>query len=285
MGTPVPFILPGFEDDKWYNCHLDCFGVGEGPHTCEDDFIGSVECCKTGLSINTWLNDGCGCKSDPPVWYELCLFTGFSAQRLLHVHGPYDTRGDCGEVEDECGCYTEGVPDAIRVTFLNLIENTNCTRCEDCQTTPNGVAAAINDHTFILDFVSNCEYTVEESEMNLGSVDFWLNYGPPPDPNCIPYNYLSTEPIPSLTIRVKLLPQIGNAPRASVSAECGDMGVPDCPHKDFFICGDHLSGQTITGNPSDNCGHIYDSFVQEIDIICESSLIVSGDILIEPLYE
>lgn len=123
MGTPVLYAPPMIENDKWYCCYLDCYGTGEGPNTCEDDFAGQIIRCKIGLDINTWLADGCECYYEDPDCYELCFFNGVSAQRLINLHGPYDNCDECPE--DKCefpdGCYLPDLPPKYyNASFSNI---------------------------------------------------------------------------------------------------------------------------------------------------------------------
>lgn len=277
MGTPIPDILPVFENEKWYNCHLDCFGDGEGPHTCEDDFIGKVECYKTGLAINTWIADGCECNSDPPVWYELCLFTGISAQRLLHVHGPYD------EEEDECGCGFEGLPDNIEVTLSDLIECSDCA-CEGdwCQK-PDGIATALNNQTFTLSHWEghgNCVYRLHDSEGLYGGILEWSHDDCPPI-CCEAQGEGLSKMFDSITLVVTLLPKIEGKPRATVW-----ISTTHNVFWHYLIIGD--DAKTFTGEIDSNCGDIAGSFEYDcpvLDVGIADQMISSGNILIKPLYE
>lgn len=91
MGTPVPDEYPELEDGKFYRCGVDCY-QDETPATdCSQAYLISAQCCLTGARIKAWLAGGGECAFDD----ELMFVTGFSAQRLVFVHGPYDDIGPC----------------------------------------------------------------------------------------------------------------------------------------------------------------------------------------------
>jgi hypothetical protein len=101
MGNPVttaacpvqPLLppKPGFDDNKWYHCSVDCFQDATPDNTCTQTFIIQIHQCVMGWIINGWLNSGYECLSP----HELIVFTGYSAQRLVNTNGPYDTQQDC----------------------------------------------------------------------------------------------------------------------------------------------------------------------------------------------
>ncbi|NVM23410.1 MAG: hypothetical protein HWN68_16705 [Desulfobacterales bacterium] len=91
MGEPTPDDWPEILDDKWYCVTVDAF-QDVGPFDdCRQDFSAQLTCCRQGVHINNWINNELECIGG----FELCVFTGFSAQRLLDLKGPYDTQALC----------------------------------------------------------------------------------------------------------------------------------------------------------------------------------------------
>lgn len=91
MGTPVPDEWPELEDAKFYLVYLDAFQDVGPDNDCTQDYQLRQRCCTTGQHIKAWLAVGWECLSP----HELCVVSGFTAQRLLNVHGPYDNLADC----------------------------------------------------------------------------------------------------------------------------------------------------------------------------------------------
>lgn len=91
MGTPVPDEWPEFEDEKHYLVNVDAYQFGNDFRDCRQDHLGRYKCCVSGDFLNSWLADGHECLSP----FELCVVSGASAQRLVAVHGPYDTPDAC----------------------------------------------------------------------------------------------------------------------------------------------------------------------------------------------
>lgn len=91
MGDPVPIIWPGFEAFAWYKCTVDAYGSGDPPEYCTDPFSGQTSCCLRGNSVQAWYDEGGDCLPSK----ELCLFSAFSAQRLVGIVGPFDDLQDC----------------------------------------------------------------------------------------------------------------------------------------------------------------------------------------------
>lgn len=90
MGTPVPTVPPPIDPDEWYGVHVDVYWNVHGFDGCTDDYDHSDTCCVSGVALTAWYfwDKECGI-------VELCRFAGQSAQRLLHVHGPYSSKVSC----------------------------------------------------------------------------------------------------------------------------------------------------------------------------------------------
>lgn len=95
MGTPVPPEAPIVRNENIYYVILDCFQGGDAPWTCESPYAGTVEACITGVVLNSWRDQGFECSNEPPGYIELILFSVFSAQRIIYMHGPYILEQDC----------------------------------------------------------------------------------------------------------------------------------------------------------------------------------------------
>lgn len=91
MGTPVPPDMPELEDDKIYRVGVDWYQDTTEKTRCDQKYQGRIECCKSGAFINAWKAAGFECTSG----FEMCMITGYSAQRLVFCHGPYDTLEAC----------------------------------------------------------------------------------------------------------------------------------------------------------------------------------------------
>lgn len=91
MGTPVPKDWPVLEAEKFYLVTLDAF-QDAGPLTgCDQTFVTRVSCCKSAALIQAWIDAGCRCLAG----CELCVVTGFTAQRIICIQGPYDDYDTC----------------------------------------------------------------------------------------------------------------------------------------------------------------------------------------------
>jgi len=91
MGIKIPPDWPEIDDTKHYKINVDAFQGGGPPLTCAQDFAGNLTCCIPGLTLNGWIDGGNECTDGG----EACLFSGFSAQRLKTISGPYDTPMEC----------------------------------------------------------------------------------------------------------------------------------------------------------------------------------------------
>lgn len=92
MGTPIPDERPPFDDAKWYRCEMHCFHDAGPEHDCSQVYVGKCSDCVTGASISFWLDADLECLAP----FELIMFSGFTAQRLICANGPYDTAEECG---------------------------------------------------------------------------------------------------------------------------------------------------------------------------------------------
>ena len=85
MGTPIPEPL---EDDKFYcitvRAHQGYMG------DCTDPYV-VAKCCREGWYINDWGDFGAECQN----WWELCIVSGYTAQEVLSIAGPFDTLEEC----------------------------------------------------------------------------------------------------------------------------------------------------------------------------------------------
>lgn len=91
MGTPVPDEFPVFVDEKWYHAEMHCYHDAGPADDCTQTYVGKCSQCITGASINFWLDAGLECLAP----FELILFSGFTAQRLICGSGPYDSQAEC----------------------------------------------------------------------------------------------------------------------------------------------------------------------------------------------
>lgn len=91
MGTPVPPDMPVLEDDKIYRVGVDWYQDVTPATGCDQKYQGREQCCWDGGTIKAWRDGGGECVAGD----ELCMITGFSAQRLVFIHGPYDDIGAC----------------------------------------------------------------------------------------------------------------------------------------------------------------------------------------------
>ncbi len=91
MGTPVPADWPEIENDKVYMVTVDWYQDASGKTGCDQEYQGEHKCCEPGIGIFVFLAFELECKRGS----ELCTITGFSAQRLISVFGPYDNMGAC----------------------------------------------------------------------------------------------------------------------------------------------------------------------------------------------
>jgi len=91
MGDPVPSTWPDLDPAKFYQVHADIYDDGIPVGNCTKPFAGRTFCCPTGNVINGWYAAGGDCTPD----HEICLGSGFSAQRIVSIIGPFDLFGDC----------------------------------------------------------------------------------------------------------------------------------------------------------------------------------------------
>lgn len=89
MGTPVPIEPPVYEPFSVYAAYVDPFQGGGPPFDCTMNPWPQFYCCVAGFAIIGWLVWEC------VAGFELCAFTGFSAQRLIYAHGPYSDIPHC----------------------------------------------------------------------------------------------------------------------------------------------------------------------------------------------
>lgn len=95
MGDAVPDDPEPLIDDKWYCMTLEVFQGG--PESgCEQTPQGTIKCCKLGVAVNGWRD----LEQDCLFATELCVYSGFSSQRIINWIGPYDTVGECNAI---CG--------------------------------------------------------------------------------------------------------------------------------------------------------------------------------------
>ncbi len=100
MGTPVPDTMPELIDEKFYCSVVDAFFDLTEKTGCQQELVARIQCCNTGGTIKWWKLHGYECQDGQ----ELVDYTGFTAQRLVAVHGPYDSAEEC---HDNCPLWWE----------------------------------------------------------------------------------------------------------------------------------------------------------------------------------
>lgn len=91
MGTTIPDEFPEIDDTKTYKVTVDAF-QDAGPETdCNQNFVAQVTCCKAGNLLNNFIDNDFACTAG----VELCVVSGFTAQRIKAIVGPYDTWQEC----------------------------------------------------------------------------------------------------------------------------------------------------------------------------------------------
>lgn len=89
MGTPVPEEWPELEPVKWYHIGSDAYAGLPSGIGCDSDYVGRFEGCRTGAFIQSWLD------ADSECVFGRFLLRVDLPERLLFIHGPYDTVGEC----------------------------------------------------------------------------------------------------------------------------------------------------------------------------------------------
>lgn len=92
MGTPVPTSWPEIIADKWYCCFVHEYGEPPWDMGCEGPLTNELHGCIIGAAIQAWLDNGFECLNSA----NLIPGIPVAAQRLVNVHGPYDTAAACG---------------------------------------------------------------------------------------------------------------------------------------------------------------------------------------------
>jgi len=93
MGNDIPPDLPPLEPDKWYCVNIDAYQGGGPPYNCSMNFVVNFNCVQDGEWIQDYIDMGGECVGG----WELCAFTGYSAQKIGSWTGPYDTYEDAIE--------------------------------------------------------------------------------------------------------------------------------------------------------------------------------------------
>lgn len=91
MGEELDPEWPEIEPEKYYKATIAGYQDVTPKTGCDQELVGVISCCPSGAVLNQWINFGLECEDG----WELCPFTGYTAQRLLGVAGPYDTFQAC----------------------------------------------------------------------------------------------------------------------------------------------------------------------------------------------
>lgn len=91
MGDDTPTEPPEIDPLKWYCVTVNAYQGGGPPFDCTMDFFHNPSCCVSGAFLKGWIDLGLECEQG----WELCVQTGFSAQLLVNVSNPFDTRNEC----------------------------------------------------------------------------------------------------------------------------------------------------------------------------------------------
>ena len=86
MGNPIPTEPPEIDPVKWYCVHVLVYQDTSEKLGCEQDLADKMCCVRPGQSIMDFHLYEC---SEAP--YELCIFSGYSSQRIHETEGPFDT--------------------------------------------------------------------------------------------------------------------------------------------------------------------------------------------------
>jgi len=87
MGRPIPPLPPTLVDEAWYCVTVSAYQHPSLPG-CEGE-PHPVKCCKTGAMIKAFHEYEC------INGIELCTFSGYSAQKVRGIDGPYNTAEEC----------------------------------------------------------------------------------------------------------------------------------------------------------------------------------------------
>jgi len=94
MGTPVPVEYPDLQDDKWYCTWVDVYFDLTAKTDCTQTWLARIHGPRRGDQIKYWIAQGYECTPE----HELIEYQIFSSQRLVAMHGPYDSYDLCYEV-------------------------------------------------------------------------------------------------------------------------------------------------------------------------------------------
>lgn len=90
MGTPAPPPWPTLLPGLWYKVYVEAWGGAPPWNNCGGTMLGIAQCCRTGAQIMNWVRFDWQCSG-----LELCMFTGFTEQRIVDIDGPYLTQEHC----------------------------------------------------------------------------------------------------------------------------------------------------------------------------------------------
>jgi len=91
MGTLVTSEWPELEMDQYYIVFVDAYQDMGPANDCTQDFGMRQCCCRSGGEIQWWLDHNRECQSP----FEICTVSGYTAQRIVALHGPYATYEAC----------------------------------------------------------------------------------------------------------------------------------------------------------------------------------------------
>lgn len=90
MGTEVPDDWPPIYGDKWYKVTVAAHIPSPPYNVCSGPITQTFACCQIGSQINNWIKCDWQCSG-----IELCVFSGYTEQRIVNVEGPFDDQDAC----------------------------------------------------------------------------------------------------------------------------------------------------------------------------------------------
>jgi len=90
MGTPSTGPFPYPTDGDYYIVTVQAYGGAPPWNDCGGTMLGLLSCCQTGAQIKNWIKAQWHCSGR-----ELCMFTGFTEQRIWNIEGPFPSLLSC----------------------------------------------------------------------------------------------------------------------------------------------------------------------------------------------